>query len=77
MNNPSLREEPLAQGPVPIPTRPNASILDWLEGSGRLLAREVNERDPLLNDEEIEEINALIIGDDTDFEEDDDVEAEI
>ncbi len=77
MNNPSLREEPLAQGPVPIPTRPNASILDWLEGSGRLLAREVNERDPLLNDEEIEEINALIIGDDTDFEEDDDVESEI
>jgi hypothetical protein len=74
MNNPSLREEPLAQGPVPIPTRPNASILDWLEGSGRLLAREVNERDPLANDEEIE---ALIIGDDADFEEDEDTDAEV
>jgi Protein of unknown function (DUF3134) len=71
MHNPSLREETLDQGPQVIPASPHASILDWLEGTGRMLARDSNERDPLANDEEIEEINALIVGEEADFEEDD------
>jgi hypothetical protein len=50
-------------------------MLDWLESSGRLLAREINDRELLTSDEEMEEINELIIGEeDNDFEEDDDVD---
>ncbi len=75
MYNPSLREEPIEQKSTSAPASPQPSILDWLEGTGRLLARDVQERDLLADDEEIEEINELIIGDDADdFDDDDDVD---
>lgn len=69
MNNPALHEIPRNQPAAVIPLQRDASILDWLEGTGRLLAREVGDFD--YRDEE-EEINALMAGDDASFEVDDD-----
>lgn len=51
--NPSLREEPRHQLAGVIPLKQEASILDWLEQSGRLIAREVTESDYLDDDEEL------------------------
>lgn len=69
--NPSLREEPRHQRARVIPQRQDTSILDWLEASGRLLARDSNDFD-YVDDEE--EINELMAGDDgaADFDDDDD-----
>jgi hypothetical protein len=69
MNNPALLEIPRNQPAAPIPLQRDASILDWLEGTGRLLSREVGEFD--FPGEE-EEINELMSGDDASFELDDD-----
>jgi hypothetical protein len=68
MDNPSLKIEPRYQ-PAPIlPTSGDASILDWLESTGRLIDRDANEVD--LN--EGEEFEAILGNDDNDFTEDDD-----
>jgi hypothetical protein len=69
MHNPALHEVPRSQPASPIPLQRDASILDWLEGTGRLLAREVVEFD-YKNDEE--EITDLMAGDDGAFVIDDD-----
>jgi hypothetical protein len=73
MKNPALREAPREQLAPIMESRKDASILGWLEGTGRLMDRDLHER-PLTHDEEMEEINALMLGDDTPFEEDDDDE---
>ena len=70
MYNPSLRQEPRNKPAAVIPLQHDASILDWLEKSGRLLDREGKELDLLSEDEE--EISALMSGDDSDYEDDDD-----
>jgi hypothetical protein len=76
MNNPSLREEPVENLAPIMASRKDASILAWLEQTGRLMEREVSERALLTRDEDdIEEINALMSVED-DFEEDDDDVAE-
>jgi phosphopantothenoylcysteine synthetase/decarboxylase len=67
--NPSLREEPRDQRATVLPQKRNTSILDWLENSGRLLARESSDFD-YADDEE--EINELMAGDDNSFDIDDD-----
>lgn len=69
MYNPALRQYPRSQAAPVIPPQQDASILDWLEGTGRLLARDVQELD--YRDEE-EEINALMAAEDNSFETDDD-----
>jgi hypothetical protein len=69
MNNPALHEVPRNQPAAPIPLQRDASILDWLEGTGRLLSREVVELDFLTEEEEI---NELMSGDDNSFDIDDD-----
>jgi hypothetical protein len=69
MHNPALHEVPRSQPAAPIPLQRDASILDWLEGTGRLLAREVADFD-YKNDEE--EITELMAGDDGAFVLDDD-----
>lgn len=52
-------------------SRKDASILGWLENSGRLMEREPQEK--AADDEEMEEINALMSGEsDDDFDGDDD-----
>jgi hypothetical protein len=67
--NPSLREEPRQHPAAVIPMQKNASILDWLETSGRLLARQSTDFD-YVDDEE--EINELMGSDDASFDDDDD-----
>ncbi len=69
--NPSLREARLTDLAPIIPHRHDASILNWLEGTGRLMERENTERSPLADPDDMEEINALMSGDDADFEEED------
>jgi hypothetical protein len=74
MYNSSLREEPRDQRAAVVNSKRQASILDWLEGTGRLLAREPQDRDLINDDEEIEEINELIAGDDVDYDDTDDTD---
>lgn len=69
-NNPSLREEPRDKRAGVLTQRQAVAILDWLEQSGRLLAREVGDFDYSADDEE--EINALMAGEDNSFDDDDD-----
>ena len=71
MKNPSLREQPRSQAAPITESRKDASILGWLENSGRLMEREPQEK--AADDEEMEEINALMSGEsDDDFDGDDD-----
>lgn len=69
MKNPALRELPRNQPAAVIPPQRDASILDWLENTGRLLAREVS--DPDYRDDEAE-INELMSAEDNSFDADDD-----
>jgi hypothetical protein len=71
MYNPSLREQPRsARAPI-IPIQQESSILDWLEATGRLLAREAHDFDYSDNEEEIAELMAV---DDGSYDIDDDDE---
>ena len=72
-NNPSLRVEPRYQQAPVLPSTGEPSILEWLERSGRLLAREedaVSEKSPA----EEEEISALMGGEDSRYDDDFDEE---
>jgi len=69
MHNPALYEVPRSQPAPVIPPQQNASILDWLEGTGRLLSRDASAPD--YRDDE-QEINELMAGEDNSFEIDDD-----
>lgn len=71
MYNPSLREEPRHQPAAVIPLQQDASILNWLEGTGRLLSRDSSDFDYLDREEEI---NALMAGEDGGFDDLDDDE---
>lgn len=72
MENPSLREQPREQKAPIMESRQDASILGWLEGSGRLMDRENQEKSKkVLEEEDSEEINALM-GNEDDFDEDED-----
>lgn len=71
MENPSLREQPREQKAPIMESRQDASILGWLEGSGRLMERESQERAKTrMKEDDGEEINALI-GVEEDLDEDD------
>jgi hypothetical protein len=67
--NPSLHEEPRNKRASVSAKRQAVSILDWLEASGRLLARDNSDFD--YGDDE-EEINELMAGEDNSFDLDDD-----
>ncbi|HIK16824.1 MAG TPA: DUF3134 domain-containing protein [Leptolyngbyaceae cyanobacterium M33_DOE_097] len=67
--NPSLHQEPRNQRAAVIPQQRESSILDWLENTGRLRARETT--DPDFADDE-EEIADLMGSDDSSFDLDDD-----
>ncbi len=72
MKNPSLREEPRDQNAPIMTSNREASILGWLEGTGRLMDRTDASLSP--EEEDGEDINALISGDDKGFDDvDDDV----
>jgi hypothetical protein len=73
--NPSLREEPRDQKARVISTPRESSILDWLENTGRLRARDNNEFDSYSDDEE--ELNELMASEDSfDLDDDDDLDLE-
>jgi hypothetical protein len=65
-NNPSLRAEPRYQNAPVIPLKQNTSILYWLESTGRLIPREVQEETEV--PEEEQEITELIGVEETEFE---------
>jgi hypothetical protein len=72
MYNPSLREEPRNKPASVVTSKQQASILNWLESTGRLIAREAV---PSAFGDDTEELNELMLGDDTSYldeEEDDD-----
>jgi len=73
-HNPSLRQEARTQRAAVIPMQQESSILDWLESSGRLLARDNADFD-YLDDEE--EINELMENDGGTFDTDDDDDLEL
>lgn len=66
--NPSLREEPIDQPAAVIPIKQETSILDWLEATGRLLARAEDDAEGYLDEDE--EIDQLMGGDDIVYDED-------
>jgi hypothetical protein len=74
MLNSPLREAPRNQRATVIPLKQETSLLDWLQASGRLIARDVHEPD--FQDEE-EEISEFLGGDDGigdyDLDDDDDI----
>lgn len=70
-NNPSLHEEPRRRRASPIPVGPNASMLDWLQSTGRLIARGDDEGEFLPTDSD-EEIADMLVGEDTYDSSDDD-----
>lgn len=76
MNNPSLREEPRNQQAGVVSAKQQPSILDWLEQSGRLIAREGPELAPVTEEEEVEEITELMTGDEADYVEEEDLALE-
>lgn len=69
MKNPALHQVPRNQPAAVIPLQRDASILGWLEGTGRMLARDVQDFDYR---EDGEEITDLMAGEDNAFEADDD-----
>jgi hypothetical protein len=71
INNPALRVQRRNQPAAVISTEQQASILDWLESTGRLIAREGTESS-LKFDDEAEELSELMLGDDSSYGDDDD-----
>lgn len=70
MPNSPLREEPRNRPAAVIPSKHESSMLDWLESSGRLIARDTQETDLL--DSQEEEISGLIDVDDITYDDIDD-----
>lgn len=72
MYNPSLRQLS-RRDPAPIiPIQRDASILAWLEKTGRLIPRDPV--DPLPKEENSEEISDLMGGEDSSYDDDDDLD---
>ncbi|GAB4361098.1 MAG: hypothetical protein Fur0042_30610 [Cyanophyceae cyanobacterium] len=65
-HNPALQESPRRSRAPLIPSHENASILAWLESTGRLRDRDDKELDFLERDEEIAD---MLVGEDTTYEE--------
>jgi hypothetical protein len=73
MQNPSLRQEPRYEPARVIPVNKDSSIIEWLERTGRLIPREKEERELILEDEL--ELSEFMESDDTydmDLDDDDD-----
>jgi len=82
MPNSPLQEQPRNRVASVIPAKNELSILDWLKSSGRLVARDRTETDPVTQGEPLSDLPDLIDPDDAsyddDFEDNDDpVEEEV
>ncbi|MDY6802404.1 MAG: DUF3134 family protein [Cyanobacteriota bacterium] len=53
-NNPSLRVSRRHEPGEVIPTKQETSILEWLEASGRMMPREVQEEEPAETDPDMD-----------------------
>jgi hypothetical protein len=74
MLNSPLREEARNQRAAVIPLKQETSLLDWLQTSGRIIARNVHEPDFLEQEEEISEFLGGEDGiGDYDLDDDDDI----
>ncbi|MEB3359590.1 MAG: DUF3134 domain-containing protein [Synechococcales bacterium] len=71
MHNPALQQFPRNQPAQVIPTQQGDSILEWLENSGRMMARESDEEVSFDFPKEDAEINELMGNDDA-YDDDDD-----
>ena len=69
--NPSVRQIPRSQLADVIPERRDASILSWLERSGRIISREP--ADTPADESDSEEISDLMGSEDSNFDDDDDM----
>lgn len=69
MYNPSLRRTPRHEPADVIPLKQETSILDWLQSTGRLLARDAHDPDFIIDEEEISELMSV---EDSGYDEDDD-----
>lgn len=69
LKNP-LREEPRSQLALVIRSKNESSLLEWLQSSGRMIARETQEIN--YSEEEEEEISELIAVDEITYDLDDD-----
>lgn len=67
MNNLSLRQQPRDQKAPIIQSNTDSSILSWLEGTGRLMDRDIPVDPALL--EEMDELSGALMGsDDNDYD---------
>jgi Protein of unknown function (DUF3134) len=70
INNPSLRWRPRSENAPIIHKQTENTILNWLEGTGRLIDREVVVDPALLSPDD--ELSAALLGtDDMEYEDDD------
>lgn len=74
MYNPSLRRTRRHEPADVIPLKQETSLLDWLEATGRLLARDSNDADFLIDEEEISELMSV---EDSGYDDDDDDDADL
>lgn len=71
VNNPSLRLTLRHEPGEVIPTKQETSILDWLEASGRMMPRDIEEDDVIEAEEDLDLIVENNYGDDDTEEEED------
>lgn len=74
MKNPALSQELRYEPASVIPLKQESSLIDWLKANNRLIPREQKEKEAA-RDTEDPEIDELM-GNEEDFEEDDDFELE-
>lgn len=72
MPNSPLQEQPRDRVAAVIPSKHESSILDWLQSSGRLVARDRQEPDLLASGEPISDLTDIIDPDDPTYEDFDD-----
>ncbi|MBR8830027.1 MAG: hypothetical protein N5P05_003316 [Chroococcopsis gigantea SAG 12.99] len=72
MLNPSVRQEPRYEPAAVIPLKKDASIIEWLQKHKRLIARDKEEAEVVL--EEDVELSELMDVDDIGYDDDDDEE---
>ena len=68
--NPALVQEPRYEPAIVIPLKQEASLLDWLKASNRLIPREVTETEKVKVTDD--DLDVLMDGDDDDFDDADD-----
>lgn len=72
MYNPSLRQQPRHHNAPVIPLKQGDSLLEWLEKSGRLIAREVSDPDYLSDEPDLTDL--MTVEEDNDYDLEDDFE---